>query len=249
MKYFCTQMESYSNKIFSDNRLDYSCSYCGEGTPATRDHVPSRILLDSPFPENLPLVGCCQKCNSGFSQDEEYLAAVIECIIHSTSNPDLLSREKIKKVLRRNTKLRERIESSFYEEDPTLFDDIKPHHYCKIESERFENVLTKLAKGHVKFEHSTPMFENPDVIWFKCIGELSEDEHTAFFNIEDSGKVPEIGSRAFHKIYVDNEMQTYHNQWEIVQEGRYAYCVNNNLGETVVRIIISNYLACYIAWQ
>ena len=173
-------MESYSNKIFSDNRLDYSCSYCGEGTPATRDHVPSRILLDSPFPENLPLVGCCQKCNSGFSQDEEYLAAVIECIIHSTSNPDLLSREKIKKVLSRNTKLRERIESSFYEEDPTLFDDIKPHHYCKIESERFENVLTKLAKGHVKFEHSTPMFENPDVIWFKCIGELSEDEHTHF---------------------------------------------------------------------
>lgn len=242
-------MKSYSNKIFSDNRLDYSCSYCGEGTSATRDHVPSRILLDYPFPENLPLVGCCQKCNNGFSQDEEYFASVIECIIHSTSNPDLLSREKIKKVLRRNTKLKERITASFYEGNLTLFDDIKPHNYFKIEYERFENVLIKLAKGHVKFEHSTPMFENPDIIWFKYIGELSEDERTAFFNIEDSGKVTEIGSRAFHKIYVDNALHTYYNQWEIVQEGRYAYCVSNNLGETAVRIIISNYLACYIAWQ
>ena len=135
MKYLCTQMKSYSNKLFSDRRLDYS--YCGEGAPVTRDHVPSRILLDDPFPENLPLVGCCQECNSGFSQDEEYFAAAIECIIHSTSNPDLLSREKIKKVLRRNTKLKKRIEASFYEEDPTLFDDIKPRLYFKTEYERF----------------------------------------------------------------------------------------------------------------
>lgn len=130
-----------------------------------------------------------------------------------------------------------------------LFDDIERRLYFRIESERFENVLTKLAKGHVKFEHSTAMFEKPDIIWFKYIGELSEDEHTVFFNIEDSRKITEIGSRAFHKIYVDNMMQTFHNQWEVVQEGRYVYCVSNNLGQTAVRIILSNYLACYIAWQ
>lgn len=242
-------MKSYSNKIFSDERLDYSCSYCGENAPITRDHVPSRILLDDPFPENLPLVGCCRKCNSGFSKDEEYFASVIECIIHSTSNPELLSREKIKKVLRHNSKLRQRIESSFTEEDPVLFDDIEKRLYLRIESERFNNVLTKLAKGHIKFEHSTPMLENPNIIWFKYIGDLSEDEHTAFFNIEDSGKITEIGSRAFHKIYVENKIQPFHNNWEIVQEGQYVYCVSNDLKQTTVRIILSNYLACYIAWQ
>lgn len=242
-------MKSYSNKIFSDERLDYVCSYCGENAPVTRDHVPSRILLDNPFPENLPLVGCCQECNNGFSQDEEYFAAVIECVIHSTSNPEFLSREKIKKVLRHNAKLRQRIESSFIKDYPALFDDFKPRLYYKIESERFENVLIKLAKGHVKFEYSTPMFENPNVIWFKYINELSEEEHTAFYNIEDSGKMAEIGSRAFYKIHVDSAMQAYHNQWENVQKGRYAYCVTNNMGLTAVRIILSNYLACYIAWQ
>jgi len=249
MKYLCLEMKSYNNKIFSDKRLDYSCSYCGGDTPVTRDHVPSRILLDDPFPENLPIVGCCQKCNNDFSKDEEYFACAIECIIHSSSNPELLSREKIKKVLRYNSKLKQRIESSFIKEDPVLFEDIEQKVYFRIESERFENVLIKLAKGHVKFEHSTPMFEDPQIIWFKYIGELSEDEHTAFFNIEDSGKIAEIGSRAFHKIYVDNMMQTYCNQWEIVQEGRYVYCVSNDLGQTTVRIILSNYLACYIAWQ
>lgn len=242
-------MKSYSNKIFSDERLDYSCSYCGENTPATRDHVPSRILLDEPFPENLPLVGCCQKCNNSFSKDEEYFASAIECIIHSTSNPELLSREKIKKVLRHNSKLRQRIESSFIKEDPMLFEDIEQKLYFRIESDRFENVLIKLAKGHVKFEHSTPMFENPHIMWFKYIDELSKDEYTAFFNIEDSGKITEIGSRVFHKIHIDSAMQTYHNQWEIVQEERYEYCVSNNWGLTEVRIILSNYLACYIAWQ
>lgn len=242
-------MISYSNKIFSDERLDYSCSYCGENTPVTRDHVPSRILLDDPFPENLPLVGCCQKCNNGFSKDEEYFASVIECIIHSTPNPELLTREKIKKVLRYNSKLRQRIESSFIKEDPMLFNDFEQRLYFRVEFERFENVLIKLAKGHVKFEHSTPMFESPNVIWFKYIGELSENERTEFFNIEYSGKITEIGSRAFHKIYVDNMMQTFHNKWEVIQEGRYVYCVSNNLGQTTVRIILSNYLACYISWQ
>lgn len=242
-------MKSYSNKIFSDERLDYSCSYCGENAPVTRDHVPSRILLDDPFPDNLPLVGCCQKCNSGFSKDEEYFASVIECIIHSTSNPELLSREKIKKVLRHNSKLKQRIELSFFKEDPVLFEDIERRVYFRIESERFENVLIKLAKGHVKFEHSTPMLEDPQIIWFKYIDELSENERTAFFNIEDSGKIAEIGSRAFHKVYVDSMTQPYHNQWETVQEGRYVYFVSNDFGEIAVRIILSDYLACYIAWQ
>lgn len=101
----------------------------------------------------------------------------------------------------------------------------------------------------MKFEHSTLMYKDPDIIWFKFLNDLSEEERTAFFDVEDSGKVVEIGSTAFHKIIVGDSKQIYRNHWEVVQEGRYEYCVNNDWGYRSVRIILSNYLACYIAWQ
>ena len=40
---------------FADSRLLNGCIHCG--APAeTRDHVPSRCLLERPYPENLPAV-------------------------------------------------------------------------------------------------------------------------------------------------------------------------------------------------
>lgn len=68
---------------FSDERLDQMCCYYGN-FPDTRDHVPSKVLLNDPFPENLPVVPCCNGCNQDFSLDEEYFACVIECIVNGS---------------------------------------------------------------------------------------------------------------------------------------------------------------------
>ncbi|HET8774378.1 MAG TPA: hypothetical protein VFP80_11320, partial [Thermoanaerobaculia bacterium] len=65
-------------KSFADERHAAFCAGCG-GAPETRDHVPSKVLLDEPYPENLPVVGVCASCNQGVSLDEEYTACVIEC--------------------------------------------------------------------------------------------------------------------------------------------------------------------------
>ena len=51
---------------FVDERLTGMCVYCG-GQPNTRDHVPSRTLLEEPFPPHMPVVGACANCNAGFS--------------------------------------------------------------------------------------------------------------------------------------------------------------------------------------
>jgi hypothetical protein len=56
-------------KDFADSRLIAGCVYCG-GLDETRDHVPSRVFLDSPFPENLPVVPACWECNNSFSRDD-----------------------------------------------------------------------------------------------------------------------------------------------------------------------------------
>ena len=85
-------------RTFSDERLDEFCSYCGK-KPETRDHVPSKVLLDKPFPENLPIVPACKKCNEDLSLDEEYFSCLIECILCGTTEIDKLKREKIKKIL------------------------------------------------------------------------------------------------------------------------------------------------------
>lgn len=87
--FFMIQRTHHSGK-----RLDLICSYCGVNYPDTKDHVPSKILLDEPYPENLPVVPCCSKCNSSFSLDEEYVACLLECAIHGTKSIENLIRIK-----------------------------------------------------------------------------------------------------------------------------------------------------------
>src|ERR1700722_12574168 len=103
-------------RTYSDQRLDYVCTFCG-ALPDTKDHVPSRIFLDDPFPENLPVIPCCSKCNQGFSLDEEYIACLIECAIHGTTSVKDLHREKVKKILSKKELLRGRITSAIVEQD------------------------------------------------------------------------------------------------------------------------------------
>ena len=61
----------------------------------TKDHVPSKILLDEPYPEHLPVVPACQICNRGFSSDEAYVACLIESAKWGTTEIDQIKREKI----------------------------------------------------------------------------------------------------------------------------------------------------------
>lgn len=56
---------------YGDIRQIQTCVYSGGGTE-TRDHVPSKVLLEKPYPENLPIVPACDTCNQSFSSDEEY---------------------------------------------------------------------------------------------------------------------------------------------------------------------------------
>jgi hypothetical protein len=234
---------------FSDERHDYYCAYCGDNAPNTRDHVPSRILLDDPFPENLPVVGCCEKCNNDFSKDEGYFAAGIECMIHATSNVELLSREKIKNFLNKNAELKNNIEASFFEEEQLPFLDIPRKLFFKRNPQRFENVITKLAKGHVKFELSKPITSHPDVLWFGFIEELSPNDRDAFLGMSLIGKVSEIGSRMSQRILIEESSGNGYNCWITVQEGRYAYHVTDLSGKVIVKMLLSDRFCCYVEWK
>lgn len=79
---------------YADERLLLGCIYCG-AQDNTREHVPSRVLLDKPYPENLPVVGACHPCNNGFSKDEEYVACLIESVIAGSTEPEKIRRQTI----------------------------------------------------------------------------------------------------------------------------------------------------------
>ena len=52
-----------------------------------------------PYPDNLPVVGACRDCNVGFSEDEVYLAALVECVIVGSARPEDMRRRKVRRVL------------------------------------------------------------------------------------------------------------------------------------------------------
>ena len=130
---------------FADPRLLDGCIYCG-GLEATRDHVPSRVFLDDPFPTNLPVVAACIDCNSGFSRDEEYVVCPIESAIAGSTDPERIKRAKVAQILRRSERLRRLVESQMRTEGGRLILD--------ADKARLSNVVLKLARGHAAFELS-----------------------------------------------------------------------------------------------
>ena len=105
-----------------DERLKSDgCVYCYREAD-TRDHVPSKILLDEPYPSQLPTVDACEKCNTGFSLDEEYLSCFIECVLCGGIETGSLRREKIKRILGQKPDLQRQIqESAAQREDSMLW--------------------------------------------------------------------------------------------------------------------------------
>ena len=102
-------MEQLEN--LADNRLIRGCIYCG-GPADTRDHVPSKCILERPFPPNLPVVGCCDSCNQDFSQDEQYFVCLIGSVLYGSTDPEKIGRPSVAKIMRDLPALRARIESS-----------------------------------------------------------------------------------------------------------------------------------------
>lgn len=218
---------------FSDERLDDFCAYCG-GHPDTRDHVPPRVFLDEPFPENLMGVPSCLKCNEGASKDEEYAACFIECMIAGTTEIDLIEREKIKKILERKPRLRAMIQRDL--ESPK---DSNEH---QVWSQRMWRVFIKIAQGHARFENSEHELDPPVALKWEFLGAMSDDEVQAFVSPLPFDLWPEVGSRAM--ISFLNEPTSF---WTSVQDGNYAYATRFG-SERTVRLILRECFAVEVVW-
>lgn len=224
---------------FGDERQVASCAYCA-GATETRDHVPSKVLLDEPYPENLPVVPACQSCNEGFALDEEYVACLVECTLVGSVNPADFQREKICQILSKRPALASRLMKARHE---TLFGEV----LFTIEAERVRKVALKLARGHAAFELNEPQLDKPLALSGVPLHVMKSEERERFESPQASascseiGIWPEVGSRALQRIVAGEA-------WVIVQRGRYRYLTSVDDG-VVVRMVLSEYLACEVRWK
>ena len=227
-------------QLFMDERLTGYCVLCG-GPSDTRDHVPPKVFLDEPYPQELPVVGACNECNAGASLDEEYLACFLECVICGTTDPLGVNREKVRRILENRPRLRERIAKAENR-------DGTDNQVWMPEVDRVQRVILKLARGHAAYE-LYPHLEEPSDIDVVPLVAMSERDRIAF-ETWMSGLFqlwPELGSRAFMRALGKSpDKRETEGEWIIVQPGRYRYAV---LEGTVVQIVLSEYLACRVGWE
>lgn len=238
-------------KNYADDRLIVGCIYCG-GQEETREHIPSRVFLDAPFPENLPVVRACRECNNGFSSDEEYLACFVEAVIVGSVDPESIGRPSVANILRRAPALRARIEAAKTCSNGQI--QFLP------EYARVRNIVTKLARGHAAFELSQPCKDDPISVWWRPLALMNEEqleEFESYYVIEAYG---EIGSRGMQRLLVaqftflsesgNPEMAgMVINDWVEVQDGRYRYHAIDYGDSVRIKLVISEYLACEVIWE
>lgn len=237
-------------KDYADNRLIVGCIYCG-GPEETRDHVPSRVFLDSPFPENLPVLPACSACNGGVSLDEEYLACLIEAAVAGSTDPVHIRRPRVADTMRRNAALRSRIEAAKRVVDGRLA--------FAPETARIQNVMLKLARGHAAYELSAIRRERPTSLNCWPIDIMAPEARNSWEASHVQQMFGEVGSRGLQRQLVTEltmQSQTGEtkklglliNDWIDVQNGRYRYLAIDDGAEVRIKIVIGDYLACEVAW-
>ncbi len=227
-------------KLFFDERLKGSCVYCG-ARPDTKDHCPSKVLLDEPYPANLPVVEACAFCNQSFSLDEQYLACFLECAMSGSTEPNGLSRQNIRRILLDAPRLASEIQS-------TLTIDGAGNKVWHPDMARIKNVIFKLARGHLHYELSIHARDDPALTEIASLL-LMDSESREFFERPQPEPLvvwPELGSRAFLRALPSGGRVD--EDWQEVQDGRYRYLVGQGNGN-YVHIVIGEYLACRIVWD
>jgi len=191
----------------------------------------------------MPSLPSCGDWNNGFSGDEEYLGCFIECVICGTSDLELLSREKIKRALRRNGSLRDRIERGHRQSETIGGASV---HVWQPEDERVRRVMLKLARCHAAYELNEPRIDEPKHVLVMPLVSMTDDQRDHFESAPEANGWPEVGSRAMQRMLIADD--AYAGSWITVQDGRYRFLTVAE-GSLMVRGVISEYLAFEVIWE
>ena len=230
----------------SDARSRVSCTHCGvvlDPTNATKDHAPSKCLLDRPLPENLPTVMICGSCNRSFAKDEEYLCVLLAAVISGDADPDPGLFPTAVASVEHSPGLRKRIKRAQRHQLPLWGE---PEILWMPESDRVRGVIAKNAHGHVLHELGDPALGAPSAVWCWPMNRLSVDQRDAFECVPFGALWPEVGSRMMQRLAGVDPLV---NGWVEVQKDVYRYAVAQGPDGLLVRTVIREYLATEVHWD
>ena len=165
----CSEVRNHGPCIHCKNGLD-------EGN-SNRDHVPIRAPLNMPYPDDLPIVEVCGECNNGDSKDEEYLGALIACVISGSVEVSRHDFSFASEILARTPGLAVRIETA-RKDQLTLWGDADIR--WPTELDRAENVVVKNARGHALHELALPLHVQPSHVAIFAVLLLSDSRSNQF---------------------------------------------------------------------
>jgi len=226
------------------------CVYCGEKAD-TREHAPSKVLLEHPYPNNLPVLPSCKRCNNSFSSDELYMALLLELLkFHYYDGYYKLS----DKTLSRFDK----------KEGQQAIKDSQQYILNLLEiinNSKILRVIHKLAICHAVYEmsegyHGDDYISNQQTVSFKLLPMMRPDEYDDWDCVEPlEGKMlPEIGSIGYDRIGVielplydvsgelGKKIMFSFIDWHDVQEDRYRYICFKDGNMITVKIVINEFL-------
>ena len=230
---------------FSDQRHKVWCIHCGTGISdfeTNRDHVPSKSLLEAPYPPELPTIEICTNCNRSFSRDEQYLAAFLGAVLSGSTEPEGQKTATAARTFRHSEALRKRIDAR--RQDYTTRGG-EQRVVWNPELDRVRNVILKNARGHVYYELGQPAFGEPSNVGIWPLVSLSAIELESFLTIDHGLGWPEVGSRMMTRLASGDDME---DGWIVVQDGIYRFAAVENDG-FLVRIIIREYVAAEVFWE
>ena len=232
---------------FSDERFKGGCPQCGTAladSNVTKDHIPSKALLDEPLPSNVHSIYTCRECNNGFADDEEYFAALLGATLAGSTEPAAQPSERSKRIFATNARLKRDIEAAKLVESGTNGND---QIIWQPDLVRINRIVVKNARGHVFHELGFPVVEEPEAIWTQPLQTLGKEKLEEFLDLGQGGLAPwpEVGSRLFQRACTGDDMI---DGWTMVAPGIYRFAVMQTGGVTV-RSIIREYLATEVIWD
>ena len=233
------QIYHFSDQLGSMDRIP--CPERNHSGRCSRDHIPTKALLNPPYPENLMDVLMCLECNSGFSKDEEYFAAFLASVVCGSIEPDPQQFPTASRILAHNARLRNRINGARREQG-TAWNDAEV--MWEPELERMERVIVKNARGHILFELGQATTPTPTYVHITPIERLSPQQLSQFECPSGPVGWPEVGSRLMLRLLETGECGD--GGWIEVQNGIYRYAVDELHR---VRIVLREYLAAEVAWD
>ena len=189
------------------------------------------------------MVYACKRCNSGFSDDEAYLVALIACTLSGSTDFDRDRFPVAAGILDHSAELKGRIER-MRRVQMTLWGD--PEVEWTVEPDRVATVVVKNARSHALYELGEPLRFAPRYAGFLPMCLMSDDQRLLFEERAAGYDLwPEVGSRMMQRVV----MRDLERGWVTVQEDVYRYMVVQRPGETLVRSIIREYLATEVSWS